>query len=110
LIGIKEGFNSGQKMSKIMLTLSAMFAEMERDRISERTREALALRKADGVVLGRRKGFRLDITRRKLYKVRDELADLVSTGQFDVSRAAEKYGVARKTVREFIADIAKVVA
>ncbi len=36
-----------------MLQLFATFAEFERNRISERTKDALAKKKADGVKLGR---------------------------------------------------------
>jgi len=38
---------------KLMLQLMASFAEFERSRISERTKEALAKKKLDGVKLGR---------------------------------------------------------
>ena len=38
---------------KLVLQLFASFAEFERNRISERTREALAKKKADGTKLGR---------------------------------------------------------
>jgi DNA invertase Pin-like site-specific DNA recombinase len=42
--------------SKITVTLLALFAEIERDFISHRTKEALAAKKAQGVVLGKPKG------------------------------------------------------
>jgi len=42
--------------SKIMVTLLALFAEIERDFISLRTKEALAAKKAQGVILGKPKG------------------------------------------------------
>lgn len=42
--------------SKIIASVMAMMAEIERDLISERTREALAAKKAAGVSLGRPKG------------------------------------------------------
>lgn len=47
---------NGSMESKIVLTMLAMIAEIERDLISERTKEALRARKAAGVVLGRPKG------------------------------------------------------
>jgi len=43
--------------SKMMLTLFSMFAEMERDIISERTKEALKARKGKGI-LGHKQDFR----------------------------------------------------
>jgi DNA invertase Pin-like site-specific DNA recombinase len=42
--------------SKVMVTLLALFAEIERDFISLRTKEALASKKAQGVILGNPKG------------------------------------------------------
>jgi len=42
--------------SKVMVTLLALFAEIERDFISLRTKEALASKKAQGVILGKPKG------------------------------------------------------
>lgn len=42
--------------SKIIITLFSLFAELERDLISLRTKEALAAKKAKGMVLGKPKG------------------------------------------------------
>jgi DNA invertase Pin-like site-specific DNA recombinase len=40
-------------MGEAMATITATFAQLERKRIGERTREALAIKKAEGVQLGR---------------------------------------------------------
>ncbi len=51
---VKEGMElNGTIQSKIMSTMLALFSELERDFISQRTKEALRARKAAGVVLGR---------------------------------------------------------
>lgn len=42
--------------SKVLCFAFGLVAEIERNLISMRTKEALALRKAEGVVLGRKKG------------------------------------------------------
>ena len=42
--------------SKIIITLFSLFAELERDLISLRTKEALAAKKAQGKPLGKPKG------------------------------------------------------
>ena len=58
LIAIKQNLDiSRQDMnSKIIITLFSLFAELERDLISLRTREALAAKKAQGQPLGKPKG------------------------------------------------------
>ncbi len=42
--------------TKAMITMFSLFAELERDMISERTKQALASKKAQGIKLGRPKG------------------------------------------------------
>ena len=53
----KEGYSFDNSInSKVLCFAFGLVAEIERNLISMRTKEALALRKAEGVVLGRRKG------------------------------------------------------
>ena len=54
----------------IMLSTFAMMAEIERDLISQRTKEALRIRKENGVRLGRKPGQKV---RSKLDEYRDEI-------------------------------------
>lgn len=59
LITIKENINLIGKQdmqSKVMVTLFGLFAELERDLISERTKAGLAAARAKGKQLGRPKG------------------------------------------------------
>lgn len=44
-------------IGKLLTAIMAAFAEMERDLLSQRTKEALARKKKEGVHLGRPKGF-----------------------------------------------------
>ena len=59
LIAIKENIQLDGKQdiqSKMMVTMFGLFAEIERDLISERTKEGLIAARAKGKVLGRPKG------------------------------------------------------
>jgi len=58
VIAIKQNLDIKQHdmTSKVMITLFSLFAELERDLISLRTREALANKKAQGIQLGKPKG------------------------------------------------------
>ena len=48
--------NHRDMTSKILLTVFSMMAELERDFVSERTKEGLRARKEQGIVLGKPKG------------------------------------------------------
>jgi len=58
LIMIKQNLDIHRQdmNSKIIITLFSLFAELERDLISQRTKEALAAKKAQGQTLGKPKG------------------------------------------------------
>jgi DNA invertase Pin-like site-specific DNA recombinase len=67
---VKEGMElNGTIQSKIMSTMLALFSELERDFISQRTREALKAKKLAGIKLGRPRGpgkSRLDPNREEI--------------------------------------------
>ena len=61
LILVKQGLdldpsNKNDMTNKILLTIFSMMAELERDFISERTKEGLRARKEQGIILGKPKG------------------------------------------------------
>ena len=100
-VAIKETirFEGKQDMqSKVMLTLFGLFAEIERDLISERTKEGLAVAKAKGKLLGRPKGSR---GKSKLDGKEDEIQMLLGKA---VSKAsiAKIVDVAPNTLHHFI--------
>ncbi len=63
--------------TKIIITLFSLFAELERDLISLRTKEALATKKAQGVKLGKPKGT---IQKSKFDKDRQRIEELLALG------------------------------
>ena len=78
---------NGTMESKILLNIFAMVSEIERDLISERTKEALRALKASGVTLGRPKGP----GRSKLDKFKEEIVALLRNGARK-NYVAERYG------------------
>jgi len=74
---VKGGWSlNGTMESKIVMQMLAMFAEIERDIISERVKEGLRARKAAGFKLGRPKGP----GKSKLDGHRDEIVSLLKNG------------------------------
>lgn len=60
-----------------MVTMLSLFAQMERTMISRRTKEALAAKKAQGVILGKPKGT---IQESQFDKDRERIVELLSLG------------------------------
>ena len=79
--------------SKIFLHMMAMVSEIERDLISERTKEALKARKAAGVILGRPKGP----GKSKLDKYREEIIALLRNGSTQ-RYVAKRYNATPATI------------
>ena len=73
-----------------------MAAEIERDLISKRTKEALKSRKAQGVKLGRPK----DPGKSKLDKYREEIIALLKNGSTK-AYVAKKYGTTQPKQKNF---------
>jgi DNA invertase Pin-like site-specific DNA recombinase len=78
---------NGSIQSKVMAMVFSIAAEIERDLISSRTKEALQARKAAGVKLGRPKGP----GKSKLDQYREEIIALLKTGS-SKTYLAKKYG------------------
>jgi DNA invertase Pin-like site-specific DNA recombinase len=100
-VAIKEGirFEGKQDMpTKVMITLFGLFAEVERDLISQRTKEGLAAARAKGRLLGRPKGA---LGKSKLDGKEEEIRMLLEK---TVSKAsiAKIVGVSRTALHHFI--------
>jgi len=80
-----------------MRTLLGLFAEIERDLISARTKEGLAAVKASGKRLGRPKGP----GKSKLDKFKPEIVALLKNGSKKVF-IAERYGVTPATLTNWL--------
>lgn len=87
---VKENFqlNGTDMQSKVMRTMLGLFAGIERDLISARTKEGLAAAKASGKQLGRPKG----IGKSKLDDHRPEIESLLKNGSLKTF-VAKRYGV-----------------
>lgn len=100
-IAIKQNLNiNGQHdlQTKVITTMFSLFSELERDLISARTKQSLASRKAQGVILGRPKG---SLGKSSLDDKRQQLEELLS---HKVSKSAigRILGVSRTTVIDYI--------
>lgn len=97
---IKERYELGNNInSKVLAFAFGLSAEIERNLISQRTKEALARRKAEGVVLGRPKGRKSDNL--KLTGKEVEITNLLSKN-ISYSAIARILGVHRLTVSTFV--------
>ena len=93
---VKDGitFEGKQDLqTKVMIALFGLFAEVERDLISERTKEGLATAKAAGKLLGRPKGTRgktkLDGKEQDIQALLSKKVSMASIAKImDVSRTA----------------------
>lgn len=97
---IKDNYRLGSDISsKVLAFAFSLSAEIERNLISQRTKEALARRRADGVVLGRPKGSKN--SRLKLTGREEEICRLLKLG-WSKSRIARHMNVHRITLGNFI--------
>lgn len=91
-------FDLDNPADKLMLRMVAAFAEFERDLISDRTKSALALKKAQGIKLGRPGGRskKLAAKKKQILKLRGEGYSLRAIAKWtDLS-----YGSVQKIVAE----------
>lgn len=76
---IKDNYRLGEDIqSKVLAFAFGLSAEIERNLISQRTKEALARKKAEGVILGRPKGRKTSLEKHKLYKKTSLIKELLN--------------------------------
>lgn len=97
---IKDNYRLGDDIqSKVLAFAFGLSAEIERNLISQRTKEALARKKSEGVVLGRPTGSKS--SRVKLSGKEEFIQELLNQG-VSISEIAKIYKVHRNTVSKFI--------
>lgn len=97
---IKDNFDLSDNInSKIIAFAFALAAEIERNLISQRTREALAVRKMKGVKLGRPAGRSLQ---RAIFEQNEiEIRKLLNEGH-TLTSVARKFNMHRNTLRKYL--------
>ena len=97
---IKDNYRLGSDISsKVLAFAFGLSAEIERNLISQRTKEALARKKAEGVILGRPKGSRSAKT--KLTGQENKIRELLDR-KVSYSAIGRILGVHRLTVSSFV--------
>lgn len=100
LYSVKENCCLGDNInSKVILFAFGLAAEIERDLISLRTKEALAARKEQGMSLGRKHGDCPKI--RMLREHENEILRDYASGR-NISCLSKNYGVSRDTMTKFL--------
>lgn len=95
LYSTKDGYAFDNSInSKVLCFAFGLVAEIERNLISMRTREALAVRRADGVVLGRRMGS--CVKQKMLLERRNEIVEMLRGG-CTLTALCRRFGVSSKT-------------
>lgn len=84
--------------SKVLCFAFGLVAEIERNLISMRTKEALALKKAEGVRLGRRPGSKVKM---QLISDNEDRIEAMLAAGLPVTKICRKIGVSRNTYYKF---------
>ena len=99
---IKDNYRLGDDIqSKVLAFAFGLSAEIERNLISQRTKEALARKKTEGVILGRPKGAKTSKEKCKLYKKHNLINELLMAG-ISKRKIAHICKVDRNTLTRYI--------
>jgi DNA invertase Pin-like site-specific DNA recombinase len=97
---LKEGYELGDNInSKVLAFAFSLSAEIERNLISQRTKEALARKKQEGKILGRPKGSLNKVSK---LSGKEENIQILLEKKVAISAIARILGVNRLTLAQFI--------
>ena len=97
LISIKENIDMTSPIGKFFITVMGAINQLERDNTAERTREALKVKKMQGIQLGRPREV----------KNLDPAIKAVMSKKMSITEASKKYNVVRSTLYYHIGRIKK---
>lgn len=98
---IKDNYRLGDDIqSKVLAFAFGLSAEIERNLISQRTKEALARKKEEGVILGRPSGSK-SVPNNKCERNREKIKDALQNGT-SKSQVAQKLHIARGTLYRWL--------
>lgn len=99
---IKDNYRLGNDIpSKVLAFAFAISAEIERELISQRTKQALARCKAEGMKLGRPRGSHSAPRLHKLHRHHRQLTALLAQG-CTISEVARHFKVSRTTIYSYL--------
>ncbi|MGM9809616.1 MAG: master DNA invertase Mpi family serine-type recombinase [Paludibacteraceae bacterium] len=99
---VKDNYRLGEDIqSKVLAFAFGLSAEIERNLISQRTKEALARRQQEGAHIGRVSGSKLPIEQYKLYPKRHKISKWVQQG-VGKREMARRLKTAPSTLRRFL--------
>lgn len=103
---IKDNYRLGDDIqSKVLAFAFGLSAEIERNLISSRTKEALARKKSEGVVLGRPKGKKSNCENLKLGQYHDKIMKQYAKG-VPIAQIARHFHVSRSTIYRYMERLA----
>lgn len=99
LYSVKDGYTFDDSInSKVLCFAFGLVAEIERNLISMRTKEALALRRSEGIVLGRKKGSYTKF--QILIDNRNSVINMLKEGK-TITYICQHYNLSRDTFEKF---------